>query len=502
VQFALKRKGSRERLYCGRRENNMWPETKRRFVLITRLLKYQPQRVLPLIVLLLSLATIVVTQGQSAVRDPGVRAGGTDAGGPIPGLNAGEANFFARGLDRFNEIESVSGGIEPGNGLGPRFNSNQCASCHLQPAVGGTSPAVNPQVAIATLDQATNAIPFFVTPNGPAREARFKFVPNADGTLSTQRDGGVHDLFVITNRTDAVGCDLDQPNFEGERDRNNIIFRIPTPTFGAGLIEEVPDRVIVANQGANLAAKQSLGISGHPNRNGNDGTIARFGWKAQNKSLQLFSGEAYNVEMGVTNEIFNTEREEAAGCRFNPTPEDATNFGPDSPPVAPELVPSDVVMFSHFMRFLAPPTPDPDSFPPLSVASGRALFESAASTGCALCHTPTLHTGSAASTALSNKAVHLFSDLLVHHMGPGLADNIVQGQAGADEFRSAPLWGLGQRIFFLHDGRTRDLMRAIQAHRGANNGVLPDSEANGVIDNFNALTPSQQQDILNFLRSL
>src|SRR4029077_12854441 len=126
-------------------------------------------------------------------------------------------------------------------------------------------------------------------------------------------------------------------------------------------------------------------ISGHPNRNGNDGTIARFGWKAQNKSLQLFSGEAYNVEMGVTNEVFTTEREEAAGCRFNPTPEDTTNFGPSSPSVAPELVPSDVVMFSHFMRFLAPPTPNPGSLPPSSIGNGRALFESAASTGCALC---------------------------------------------------------------------------------------------------------------------
>ncbi len=87
-------------------------------------------------------------------------------------------------------------------------------------------------------------------------------------------------------------------------------------------------------------------------------------------------------------------------------------------------------------------------------------------------------------------------------MGPGLADNIPQGNAGPDEFRSAPLWGLGQRIFFLHDGRTSDLLAAIQAHSSTTDGTFPDSEANASIAAFNALTTAQKQDILNFLRSL
>src|SRR5262249_54144575 len=278
------------------------------------------------------------------------------------------------------------------------------------------------------------------TATGPVREARFKFVPNPDGTLSTTRDGGVHDLFVITGRIDAAGCTIVQPDFNTAAASNNLIFRIPTPVFGGGLIEEIPDATIVANQGANLSAKQALGISGHPNRNGNDGTIARFGWKAQNKSLQLFSGEAYNVEQGVTNEVFQTERDETPGCAFKPSPEDHTNFGLTQP----QRVSSDVVSFSHFMRFSAPPAPAPDT---ASIANGRALFMSSTSTGCALCHTPTLTTGSANSPALSNHPANLFSDLLVHHMGPGLADDVVQGRAGPDEFRTAPLWGLGQRIF-------------------------------------------------------
>ncbi len=104
--------------------------------------------------------------------------------------------------------------------------------------------------------------------------------------------------------------------------------------------------------------------------------------------------------------------------------------------------------------------------------------------------------------ALSQQPVNLFSDLLVHHMGPGLADGVTQGSAGPDEFRTAPLWGLGQRLFFLHDGRTTDLVQAIQAHKSLAAGGYPDSEANAVIDAFNALPAAQQQHLLNFLRSL
>jgi CxxC motif-containing protein (DUF1111 family) len=146
------------------------------------------------------------------------------------------------------------------------------------------------------------------------------------------------------------------------------------------------------------------------------------------------------------------------------------------------------------MRFLAPPTPSPDTpGGAASIANGRNLFSS---TGCALCHTPTLTTGNSAVAALRNQSANLFSDVLVHDMGDGLADGVSQGQAGPREFRSAPLWGLGQRIFFLHDGRTSDLVQAIQAHSSSG------SEANGVISNFNNLRESSKQDILNFLRSL
>jgi len=409
--------------------------------------------------------------------DPGVRGGAPGAGGPLAGLNpATELPLFQDGKNEFATPDGVD------EGLGPRFNGDVCAMCHAQPNVGGTSPRINPQVAIATALGARNTVPPFILLNGPVREARFKF--NADGS----RDGGVHDLYVITGRSDLPQpnhCDIAQPDFARAIADNNIIFRIPTPTFGLGLVEAIPDWAILANKAANQPQKYALGIAGHENRSGNDGTITRFGWKAQNKSLMVFTGEAYNVEQGVTNELFPNERETNKQCLFNATPEDHSNLD------TPEREVSDLQKFVDFMRMSAPPAPVHQDDP--RVQHGQQVF---ASTGCALCHTPTLRTSESTLSALSSKDVNLYSDLLVHRMGSGLADDIVQGGAGPDEFRTAPLWGLGQRIFLLHDGRTNDLVVAIRAH------ASPGSEANGVIRRFNDLSREEQQDLLNFLRSL
>jgi CxxC motif-containing protein (DUF1111 family) len=327
-------------------------------------------------------------------------------------------------------------------------------------------------------------------------------VRNPDGTP----DGGVTNTFTITGREGADGCNLRQHNFDREIDNRNIIFRIPTPLFGAGLIEQIQDATILANQAANSSQKRDLGIRGRPNisvsgraisgvtnRNGNDGTITRFGWKAQNVSLLLFSGEAYNVEMGITSELFQNEREQDPACQFATVPNDTQDFA-NADPVKLTSSPIAIQNFANFQRFLAPPTPSSDTpGGATSIARGKSQF---VSVGCALCHTPTLKTGNSTVAALRNKDVNLFSDLLVHDMGVGLADGVSQGQAGPREFRTSPLWGLGKRIFFLHDGRTSDLEVAIQAHRSDG------SEANAVVRNFNNLRESQKQDLLNFLRSL
>jgi CxxC motif-containing protein (DUF1111 family) len=157
--------------------------------------------------------------------------------------------------------------------------------------------------------------------------------------------------------------------------------------------------------------------------------------------------------------------------------------------------------FANFQRFLAPPQPVP-SFSNVSADSvkrGREVFDS---TGCALCHTAALRTGDTTVAALSNQRADLFSDLALHAMGPGLADDILQGTANGDEFRTAPLWGLGQRLFFLHDGRTTDLVEAIRAHQSKASRKFGDSEANAVIDRFEKLDGRDAQNLLNFLRSL
>ncbi len=440
---------------------------------------------------LLILGTLLVVGGAVAApkaKDPGVRGGSAGAGGPLPGLTNAELALFQAGVAAFGEVEAVP------NGLGPRFNFDSCGGCHAQPATGGTSPSVNPQVAVATKTGATNIVPSFITLNGPVREVRFKF--KTDGT----RDGGVHNLYTIAGRTDAPGCVLTQPDFQREAARKNLIFRIPTPVFGAGLIEEIADATILANLQGARPSRVAMGILGRPNRHGpgrantssNDGSITRFGWKAQNKSLLIFAGEAYNVEQGVTNELFPTERDETPTCLFNGTPEDHTKSDAST---AIDVL-SDVTKFALFMRFLAPPEPAPET--PSSIR-GRSVFTEI---GCALCHTPSLTTGRSSSAALSAKPVRLFSDLLLHRMGPRLADDIVQGVAGPDEFRTAPLWGLGQRIFLLHDGRTTDLVEAIEAHASRGNATFPPSEANAVIARFRALGGSTQQDLLDFLRSL
>ena len=241
--------------------------------------------------------------GRPKAVDPGPRGGAPGAGGPLTGVGVGNQQLFAAARARFQEIDSVSGTMpgETGVGLGPRFNLNGCAGCHAFPTVGGSSPTINPQITIATLDGAENVVPSFITMTGPVREARF--VRNPDGTP----DGGVHDLFVISGRTDATGCRISQPDFAAALAQHNVIFRIPTPLFGLGLVENVPDNNLKAAQNEVRALAESLGIRvGVFNRSANDGTITRFGWKAQNKSLLMFAGEAYNVEQGVTNELFPT----------------------------------------------------------------------------------------------------------------------------------------------------------------------------------------------------
>lgn len=472
-------------------------------------------------VLLCANINIVRAQNTPLAVDPGPRPGPqptTGAGHPIPGLPADQVTFWVDGLILFGDTVSVKGSLsgEPLAGLGPAFNGNSCLLCHSQPAIGGSSPSQNPQIGIANLDGATNTIPPFLTNNGPVLEARF--VHNPDGTP----DGGVHDLFAITGRVDApTGCNLKQPDFATQLQNGNISLRIPIPTFGEGFVENASEDILRNNLSSLHAVKSAAGIAGRFNTSGNDGTITKFGWKAQNKSMLMFAGEASNVELGITNELFTNERTNS-GCATNPTPEDnthviiptGTNAGDDASQIS-----SLIENFTIFMRLNAAPVPcdfftSQTTCQPLGASAlrGQALFGTVVpptggtspntGIGCVLCHTDLLRTAKSNLTPLNQAEFHPFSDFALHHMGAGLADGISQGQAGSDEFRTAPLWGVGQRIFFLHDGRANNLVSAIGLHSSPCSPGQVCSEANQVIANFNALTQAQQQDLINFLRSL
>ena len=499
-----------------------------------------------------------------AQKDPGVRGGLANTGGglqqrgiaiphppllsPNPTTGAtvtdNERASFEEGIIRAGQLEStcdtcadvtdgspVAGELDPefpqlrtnSNGLGARHNADQCFVCHAQPTLGGSGgfivpnpgdptpqPAENPQFRLVPHRFGRqNTVPAFEQQYGPIREVRFKF--NADGT----RDGGVHQLWTVrgTQGDPTIpNCELTQPDFATEFAKGNLAFRIPTQMLGLGLIESIQDREILQHHDATSAQRSALGISGHPNRSGNDGTITRFGWKAQNKSITIFAGEAYNVEMGITNEIFPTAMEEDSNCQGpnKPEPNDivrtAVNDTGNQAFDNPLHIMPDWLQFQLMMRFTDGPAPDPH--PSESAERGRELF---GRVGCALCHTPRMQTAPVMNSAvLQNRPVRLFSDLMVHHMGANLADNVVQGQAGPDEFRSAPLWGVGQRIFFLHDGRTSDLLEAINAHFSPATPAVPSqhipayprSEANNVVGRFSELSAADKQAILDFLRSL
>jgi hypothetical protein len=517
-----------------------------------------------------------------AQTDPGVRGGMANTAGalqqrgiPIPHppvispnpttgatITANELASFNEGIKRAGQLESTCdtcadvpdgapvtglGELDPifpqfhtnSNGLGARHNGDQCLLCHAQPTLGGSGgflvpnpgqytpqPAENPMFRLVpNRFGKRNVVPSFEQQFGPIREVRFQYKP--DGT----RDSSVHPLWVITGITKdptIPGCAIVQPDFATQQANGNLSFRIPLQLFGVGLIDSIQDREILARQAATASRRSALGIAGHPNRNGNDGTITRFGWKAQNKSITVFAGEAYNVEMGITNELFPTATEEDPACMGSskPEPNDVIRTQPNEvgPPANqsfnnPVHILPDWMQFQLMMRFIDAPQSDP--YPSASAVRGRTVFSTI---GCDLCHTPQMQTAPVMNSAvLENRPVNLWSDLLVHHMGAGLADNIIQTFAGPDEFRTTPLWGIGQRLFFLHDGRTSDLLAAIQAHYSAatltsaiatvdllgvmvglsaTNGGTPASEANAVIQNFNALSMSDKQAILDFLRSL
>lgn len=448
------------------------------------------------------LVLVVAVRAQSGAQDPGVRGGPIGAGGFIVGLTTNQKSLEGTTEATFEEINGVTAQQTGNLGLGPGYDSNQCSACHAFPAAAGSAAFTNQDYSVFDTYGALNVVPFFEAYNGPVQNARF---PGQLGNPALP-DNGVHQIFTITGRADAGSCDMEQPNFSEAQSENNLGFRIPLPIFGDGLLEIIPESQITANQAAQCAQYATTGICGTP-QIGPDGGFSRFGWKAQDRSLLIFSAEAYNVEEGVSNEAFPNEIDDSnPACVINAVPEDHSNFTN----LPPHRFPGDPERQALFSRFLAPPVPGacPGGVPS-SCTNGQNQFNTI---GCNTCHSspsPTQFvTPASAIAALGNQKVNVFSDVLLHHMGSCLADNIVQGAAAGDMFKSIPLWGVGQRIFFLHDGRTSDIVQAIEDHSdsfctgGSGGSGYPASEADSVINAYNALSTSNQQDLVNFLRSL
>jgi CxxC motif-containing protein (DUF1111 family) len=460
----------------------------------------------------------VLVWAQTAT-DPGPRTGTAGAGTFQNGLTTNEKGFEPAITGQFEQPFSVSGTpscactatCSPNTcqsqfGLGPRYNSNSCASCHAQPAAGGSSPPSNPLFELGFTNP-SNPMPSFEATNGPVLVPRF---PYQISDLSLP-DGLVHQLFTIQGRSDNLpGCTLAQPNFSQASSDGDLVFRQPLPTFGDGYIEIIENTDILNNLNSNLAQKQAYGIGGAANI-ADDGSVSRLGWKAQWRAILPASGAEENVEMGVTNEMFPTETDQTnANCITNPVPEDFTNYaytgtefvGTNYPWNFPEGADRSAI----FIRFLEQPTPGScvadatyGETAAQTCSNGQQQFSNA---GCAMCHTVSYTTPAGSIPNMGHVKAVLYSDLLLHHMGPCLADNIVQGVAQGDMWRTPPLWNVGQRYWFLHDGRTNNIVTAIEDHNCTGNSQYPASEANQVVTKFNGLSAKNQQDLIYFLRSL
>ncbi len=368
-------------------------------------------------------------------------------GGPLPGLLPAELERFRIGLDDFMEVETAE------EGLGPSFNGASCAVCHNVPAVGGVS--LVSEVRAAYRDE-----------TGHVRPARA-----LDGT---ELDTLFH---LFSNPTHAC-----QPVVPIEA--NVFARRIPIPTFGAGLVEAIPDETILALE--DPSDRNGDGISGVAAHVIDIGTgqqrIGRFGWKAQHATLRTFSADAYRNEMGITNELFREELAPGVSaaqlrlCDPTPDPEDL----PD-----PRTRLSAIDNFEAFMKFLAPP---PRGVIDDRARTGEGIF---ASIACASCHVPALETGPSAQPAFNRVRVPLFSDLLLHDVGTG--DGIPQAAAAPHEIRTPALWGLRVRRPLLHDGSAFSIDEAIRRHGG---------EAARSRQTYEQLTAESRASLISFLGSL
>lgn len=364
-------------------------------------------------------------------------------GEPLHGLSSADLVAFNDGLNTFAETEDKE------DGLGPVFNGESCGQCHIRGALGGAGTDLQ-------LTRETRI--------GGMRNGKYSDLEDVGGPVIQARSLKEFDASY---------------RFPGEVVPPGTQFvsrRITTPTFGDGLIEAIPDDAILARTHMKLPD----GVAGVANMEMDPITnrllVGRFGWKSQHATLDVFAADAYLNEMGITTPLFPTEN-----------PPQGHPLQPGDDVVADPEDTEDVAKFAAFMRFLAPPARSPLT---QKGKQGEILFSKF---GCANCHVPSMTTGPNANPALDHKPANLYSDLLVHHMGGQLADGVVQGQAKGDMFRTAPLWGLSKRLFFLHDGRANTFDAAITGHGG---------EGEAAKQRYLRAKPQERDQLIEFLGSL
>jgi CxxC motif-containing protein (DUF1111 family) len=357
-------------------------------------------------------------------------------GDPLPFLNVSERRLFFQGSAVFQTE------FTPETGLGPLFNNNACAQCHEDPVVGGVGEEVETHATAYT--------------GGVCHD-----LANVGGPV-------VQDSVTPALHA-ALGIDK-EPVPPGA----TATGRRTTPSIlGFGLLDAVPEDVILSH--ADPDDRNHDGISGRPNRETN-GHVGRFGRKAQVSRLSDFNAGAFMMEMGITSAA-NPVEQTVGG---NPLP-------PGVDPTAdPEITQAQLDAASAFVQLLAPPRERAFT---LQTAVGRRVF---LQIGCAGCHLPALRTGPNRIAALRNRVMHAYTDLLLHDMGPALAD-ICLGLAEPSEFRTEPLMGLRFKTAFLHDGRAATIEDAVRQHAG---------EAAGAQRRFAALGPLGRVALLKFLSRL
>jgi cysteine-rich repeat protein len=351
---------------------------------------------------------------------------------PLAGISAAQRARFDGGRAEFTEIETGP------TGLGPVFNGAACAECHRHPTIGGSSPRSVVRIG-------TSPTPYTFDP-----------LVGVGGPL-------LQELGLSTADCSVAGEVVPpEATVVGRRDT--------PPLFGLGLIEAIPELQIKLQ----ADRRQRDDVSGR--YGSGNGRVGRFGWKAQVGTLHDFAIEAYRDEMGITTPFAPNENPPQGGpvqCDAEPDSEDDGQS---------------IRAFVEFITYLAPP---PTTTMSRDARRGRTKFKRLR---CNACHDNRYSTEEFAVAALNGRRkLPIYSDLLLHDMGPGLADGVRQGSASGSEFRTPPLWGVKYSAPYLHDGRAATLVEAITAHGG---------EAQPARDRFLALSERDRGYLMAFLESL